>query len=242
MFMNEQLFTPKELSKVFGVTTQTLKEWEKEGKIRAVRTEGGHRRYIHAVPLPSNTNPTKRRFIYARVSSSKQKDDLQRQVDVLQKAYPTFEVIQDVGSGINFKRRGLITLLDNVLGGNVSQVVVAHRDRLTRFGFDMFQFLFDRFGVSLEVMSDDDIKEPINELAKDLLSIVTVFTARYYGSRSYKVLQKDKVLSKPRTNKASKQVRGSIKVLLQQSGKRPQGKRGQRVAVTRQAAPLGHGQ
>ena len=215
--MNEQLFTPKQLSKLFGVTTQTLTEWEREGKIKSVRTEGGHRRYVHSVPtIPKGDSTTKKCFIYARVSSSKQKNDLERQVALLQKEYPNFEVIQDIGSGINFKRRGLITLLEQVFGGNVSNVVVAHRDRLTRFGFDLFQFIFDRFGVSLEVLSDDDIQEPINELAKDLLSIVTVFTARYYGSRSYKVLSKNKVLPKPRTNKAIKPMHRGIKVLLQQ--------------------------
>jgi predicted site-specific integrase-resolvase len=117
----------------------------------------------------------KKKYIYARVSSSKQQQDLQRQVALLHEAYPSFDVIQYVGSGINFKRRGFITLLDNVIGGNVSHVVVAHRDRLTRFGFDMLQHIFDLYEVSLTVLSDDDIKEPATELAKDLLSIVTVF-------------------------------------------------------------------
>jgi excisionase family DNA binding protein len=226
--MNEQQFTPKELSKLFGVTTQTLQEWEKEGKIRATRTQGGHRRYIHSVPIvPSPSGVSKKCYIYARVSSAKQKPDLQRQVDVLQEAYPTFEVIKDVGSGINFRRRGLITLLDQVLGGNVSHVVVAHRDRLTRFGFDMFKFLFDRFGVSFEVMSDDDIKEPATELAKDLLSVITVLTARYYGSRSYKVLSKNKVLPEQGANRPSKSVHRGVKVLLQQGRKHPERKRRQ---------------
>ena len=238
--MNEQQFTPRELAKLFGVTTQTLQEWEREGKITAVRTKGGHRRYIHAVPkLPEPDSNNKKNYIYARVSSSKQKPDLQRQVAMLQKAYPNHEVVQDVGSGINFKRRGLVTILDQVFGGNVSQVVVAHRDRLTRFGFELFQLIFDRFGVSLEVMSDSDIKEPITELAKDLLSVVTVFTARYYGSRSYQALSKNKVLPKQRTNKASKPMHRGIKVLLQQGSKRFKGKRGQGSAQQEQASPIG---
>ena len=218
--MNEQLFTPKQLSNLFGVTTQTLKEWEREGKIKAIKTEGGHRRYIHAIPSTTNStnagaNDSKKQYIYARVSSAKQQGDLQRQIAMLQEAYPTFEVIKDVGSGINFKRRGLITLLEQILGGCVSHVVVAHRDRLARFGFDLFQFLFDRFGVTLTVLSDDDVKEPATELAKDLLSIVTVFAARYHGSRSFQVLQKDPILSKPRTKSSLQQMPRRIKVLLQ---------------------------
>jgi excisionase family DNA binding protein len=217
--MNEKIFTPKELANIFGVTTQTLKEWENEGKIKATKTPGGHRRYIHSVIDPKHTdnrdNKTNRKFIYARVSSYKQKEDLQRQIAMLQSQYPDFEVVQDIASGINFKRRGLVTILDQVFAGNVQTIVVAHRDRLTRFGFELFQYVFEKFQVSLEVMSDDDIQEPTTELAKDLLSIVTVFTARYHGSRKYAVLQKDQILPKQGTNKTPKQMRRNIKVLLQ---------------------------
>jgi excisionase family DNA binding protein len=220
--MNERHYTPKELSSLLGVTTQTLKEWENKGKIEATKTPGGHRRYLHTIINPQTiedgegTNKTNRRFIYARVSSYKQKEDLQRQVAMLQTKYPEFEVVQDIASGINFKRRGLVTILDQVFAGNVSTIVVAHKDRLTRFGFELFQYVFKKFKVSLEVVSDDDVKEPITELAKDLLSIVTVFTARYHGSRKYKVLQENKVLPKQTTSGTTKQVRRNFKILLQQ--------------------------
>jgi excisionase family DNA binding protein len=228
--MNVQTYTPKQLASVLGVTTQTLQDWERQGKIKAIKTKGGHRRYIYDVPkIHDEFKKPKRKFIYARVSSAKQKPDLQRQVDALQTQYPDFEVIQDVGSGINFKRRGLITLLENVLGGNVSHIVVAHKDRLTRFGFDMFQYLFTKFGVSFEVLSDNDVKEPITDLAKDLLSIVTVFTARYYGSRKYSLLKENKVLSQQRTKKTSKPVHWRSKVLLQQDSQSFEGKRGRRT-------------
>lgn len=238
--MNEELFTPKQLAKLFGVTQQTLSQWEREGKIKAIKTEGGHRRYIHQVPRQPKGDGAKRNFVYARVSSAKQTSDLQRQLAALQEAHPDYEVIQDVGSGINFKRRGLITLLDLVLGGNVSKVVVAHRDRLTRFGFELFELIFSRFGVSLEVMSDNDVKEPITELAKDIVSIITVFTARYHGSRSYQVRKENQVLSQSRANNTSKPVRRGIKVLLQQSRGVPQRKRIGGIAVEGQAASPSH--
>lgn len=204
--MDERLWTPKQLSEHFGVTPQTLKDWEANGTLKCKKTKGGHRRYIYTAPVHKckSRNEEKKKYIYARVSSPKQKGDLQRQIDSLQSVYPTFEVIKDIGSGINFKRRGLITLLDNVFKGNVSHIVVAHKDRLARFGSELFQHIFTYFGVSLSIHSDTGVKEPINELAKDLLSIVTVFTARYYGSRTYKVLQKNKILSKRRTNTTSK--------------------------------------
>lgn len=222
--MNEKLYTPKELSEILKVSVETLKYWENTGQIKATKTKGGHRRYIYTVPDIPSTNRNeqpKKKYIYARVSSFKQKDDLERQVIALQKEYPDFEIIKDIASGINFRRRGLITLLDQVLAGGVSQVVVAHRDRLTRFGFELFELLFQRFGVILTVLSDYDIQEPTTELAKDLLSIVTVFTARYYGSRSYKILQEDKVLPNKRTGTFSKPMHRGIKVLLQQSSKHP---------------------
>jgi len=225
--MNDRLYKPKELSVYLGVTQHTLTQWEKEGKIQATKTPGGHRRYIYVDTQPDTSNSkSKTKYIYARVSSSKQKDDLQRQIESLQEAYPDYEVIQDIGSGINFKRRGLITLLDNVLGGKVSHVVVAHRDRLTRFGFEMFIYLFNRLNVSIQVMSDDDIEEPATELAKDLLSIVTVFAARYYGSRSYKTLSKNKILPESRTKNSTKSMHRGVKVLFQQGRSNPKRKRG----------------
>ena len=187
--MNEALFTPKQLAKTFNVTNETLIRWEKDGKIKAQKTKGGHRRYIYDVPNVSSSKDCKDNkktsFIYARVSSAKQKNDLERQVEFLQSKYPNHTIIKDIGSDINFKRRGLITLLDQVFGGNVQEVVVAHRDRLSRFGFELFEHIFERFQTSITVLSDEHIKDPVNDLAKDILSVVTVFTARYNGSRSY---------------------------------------------------------
>lgn len=219
--MNEVLYTPKQLSKLFGVTPETLIQWEKDNKIQARRTSGGHRRYIYNEPIiHKTTDGTKVSYIYARVSSAKQKGDLERQVALLQSQFPNHVVVKDIGSGINFKRRGLITLLDNIFGGQVQEVVVAHRDRLSRFGFELFEFICNRFGVSLQVLSDPDIKEPIEELAKDLLSIVTVFTARYYGSRAYRQVQKASNLPNQRTGPTVQQMPRRIKVLLQRSSKR----------------------
>ena len=219
------LYTPKQLANILGVTTQTLTQWADDGKLQVKKTQGGHRRYVFSAPdisEPSSSAEPKRSFVYARVSSRKQKQDLQRQVDMLKAAYPEFEVIEDVGSGINFRRRGLISLLEHVFAGNVSTVVVAHRDRLTRFGFELFQYIFEKFRVSLRVVSDEDVKEPVTELAKDLLSVITVFSARYYGSRSYALHKENKNIPKPRTNQAFQQMPRRIKVLLQSRSKQNQ--------------------
>ncbi|KAF5829765.1 hypothetical protein DUNSADRAFT_15547 [Dunaliella salina] len=138
------------------------------GKIKAKKTEGGHRRYICTPPPVIPNNEEKQSIIYTRVSSAKQKSDLERQTQFLQSHFPNYTVIQDVGSGINFKRRGLLTLLDLVFAGKVQHVVVSYKDRLTRFGFDLFEHIFNRFHVPITVLFSEPSKEPTNELAKAL--------------------------------------------------------------------------
>jgi len=209
-----EVFTPKKLSEIIGVTPQTLSQWANDGKLKVVKTQGGHRRYLFQQVAKSASSVEQKAYCYARVSSAKQKGDLQRQVALLKAQYPNHQILEDIGSGINFRRRGLITLLERVFAGDVSEVVVAHRDRLTRFGFELFEYIFKRFKVSLRILSDDGTREPIQELAKDLLSIVTVFTARYYGSRNYSN-KENKNLPKQKTTRSLQQMPRRIKVLLQ---------------------------
>lgn len=211
-------YRPGELAKLLGVTSKTLSRWEADGKIESSRTDGGQRRYIYSeIDQKIIQKEGKKKVIYARVSSRKQQTDLERQVALLKHKYPTHEVITDIGSGINFKRRGLITLLDRVIAGDISQVVVAHKDRLTRFGFDLFEHIFNRFGVRMEVVSDNDVKEPTEAFVDDVLSIITVFTAKYYGSRKYNLYKKNKDLSKQRAEDPIQKVSRGFKVRIQQN-------------------------
>lgn len=211
----EVLYTPKELSALFNVSKETLRQWNINGKLRVVKTQGGHRRYcINAENKPTTS---KRSVIYARVSSSKQQNDLQRQIAMLQLHYPNHEVIFDIASGLNFKRKGLKTILELAFNRNLEEVVVAHRDRLSRFGFELFEQIFKQHNVNLKVLSDTFSKEPINELAEDLLSVISVFTARYYGSRKYKILQENKDLSKQRAKTIVSKMSRSLPLLLQQN-------------------------
>jgi predicted site-specific integrase-resolvase len=123
--------------------------------------------------------------IYARVSSSKQRGDLQRQIEELSKAYPGYRVISDVASGINFKRQGLRSLLDSVYRGNVKEVVVMHRDRLARFAIDLLEYIFKAQGTKLVVhrQNQDTLDSP-QQLAEDLMAITTVFVASHHGKRA----------------------------------------------------------
>jgi len=126
----------------------------------------------------------KRSYIYARVSSIKQKGDLDRQVEDLQKAYPGHIVIRDIASGVNFKRKGLQTILEHVLSGLVEEVVVMHRDRLARIGADLLEFIFSKVGTKLVVHGTNADAEDKHDLADDLLAVTTLFVASYNGRRA----------------------------------------------------------
>lgn len=169
----------KKAKEYYSVSIDTLRRWAEHGKIKTTRTKGNHRRYF----IPKEYT-RKRNIIYARVSSSKQKVNLENQIRYLQKKYPSYELITDIGSGINFKRKGLQTILDELFKGNIKNVVVTSKDRFTRFGFELFEYIFSKFGYKIKNLNSNKIKSE-EELANDLLSIITVFTARHNGRRSY---------------------------------------------------------
>lgn len=196
-------------SRFLGVTgRRTLRRWHKLGLINATRTPGNQRVYDvnsivtgdggnRGVAATANTQASSCRHkresvIYARVSSAKQREDLERQIQALTQKFSGHRVISDIGSGINFKRPGLQKLIKRCLQGHVESVVVAHRDRLCRIAFDFFDFLFKTMGVTLVVVHNDDNDGAAaasttghSELGEDLMAIVHVFSARHYGKRRY---------------------------------------------------------
>lgn len=178
------MYTPYQLSTKLGVSKETLRTWETEGKITATKTVGGHRRYN--MPSFGNEEPSHphRCIAYARVSSQKQKADLERQIEFLKSKFPTYEIISDIGSGINFKRKGLLSILDFAMQGKLKDVVVAHKDRLCRFGFEILEHIFKYTGATITIIEDTK-EDPSEDLSRDIMSIITVFSARYHGSRKY---------------------------------------------------------
>jgi predicted site-specific integrase-resolvase len=188
--------TPSQARQHYQVSDDTLRRWAKHLKIKTNRTKGGHRRYF----IPSQTKDTdKQSFLYARISSKKQENELQNQINFLQKQFPNHIVISDIGSGLNPKRKGFNSILDKLFAGNVQEVVVASKDRFTRFNFELFQNIFQRFNSELISLSTKEYQSPHEELSEDLMSIITVFSARYYGKRSYLKNQKDTDLSNKET-------------------------------------------
>jgi len=177
------VFLPsRKACKELGVTANALRRWANDGQIRYIRNPAGQRLY-DVESFVRGSRP-KVGVVYARVSSAKQRDDLGRQVEYLKQRYPRHEVVEDVGSGLNFKRKGLISLLERAHSGDIQEVVVAHRDRLCRFGFDLLVFVLGQNGCKIVVL-DDTRSSPQQELVTDLLNIVHVFSCRLHGLRGY---------------------------------------------------------
>lgn len=178
-----------EASELLGVSIRTLYRWEEKGKIQPFRTEGGHRRYEVAdlLGVKSDASLT---VGYARVSSHDQKEDLNRQVIVLEsycaKHGWNFEIIKDLGSGLNYRKKGLVRLIKLITTYQVERLVLSHKDRLLRFGSDLIFYLCEQFGTEVIIINRTEDSSFEENLAQDVLEIITVFSARLYGSRSHK--------------------------------------------------------
>jgi len=187
--------TVGEAATIAGLDPQTIRKMADEASILCYRTPSGQRRIdvqsIQRMCQPSLSDKKisivqKQNYLYARVSTKSQVDDLSRQVKFLNRPeYVDYISIQDIGSGINFKRKGLSTILDSCLQGNIGEIVVAHRDRLCRFGFELIESLVSKAGGKITVLEDSNNKTCEQELTEDLLSIIHVFSCRQMGKRSY---------------------------------------------------------
>ena len=186
-------YSINEFSKILGVSAQTLRNWDKNNKLKPHHTSSnGYRYYSHEqLNQVMNIKPNLNRKIigYCRVSSHKQKDDLERQIKYvteycIAKGYQ-FEIIQDIGSGINYDKKGLNHLIDLITNGEVSKVVVLYKDRLVRFGFELIENLCNKYETQIEII-DNTEKNEEQELVEDMIQIVTVFSARLQGKRAHK--------------------------------------------------------
>lgn len=185
-----------ETAKILGVSVKTVRRWTDSGKLTSHRSPSGHRRFNlqdiqklneNTLGIPEN----KITINYARVSSYDQKEDLIRQVKVLENYCANrgwqYETISDLGSGLNYKKKGLKQLLNRILTGDVGRLVLTHKDRLLRFGSELVFAICEEFNT--EVIIINQSKEEISfeqELTEDMIELVTVFSARLYGSRSKK--------------------------------------------------------
>jgi putative resolvase len=184
-----------EFSKAIGVTIQTLRNWDKNGNLKPHHVgKSGYRYYSQDqlqcyLGLRGKFKPDRKIIGYCRVSSVKQKDDLERQIEnvknyMMAKGY-SFDVITDIGSGINYNKKGLNKLVDMVVASEVEKVVVLNKDRLLGFGYELIENLFDKYGATIEII-DNSEKNEEQELIEDLVQIVTVFSCRLQGKRANK--------------------------------------------------------
>ncbi len=183
------MISVKEASELLGVTPKTLRLWEKEGKIISHRTEGGHRRY-EITDLLGSKKEKSLTVAYARVSSHDQKGDLERQIILLEsycaKQGYNFEVISDLGSGMNYHKKGLIKLIKLLCSYQIDRLVITHKDRLLRFGSELIFTLCEIFSCEVVIINKSEQSTFEEDLANDVLEIITVFSARLYGSRNHK--------------------------------------------------------
>ena len=203
-------YKSSEACKILGIKSSILKKWDADGTIKTIRTPGNMRLYdISSIDPAINVSKLKIKqdpitILYARVSSSKQRDDLERQKQFLQDNMPDkhpgskeIKIITDIESGINFKRPGLLQVLGLIKDGNVSKVVVASKDRLARFGFELIEWICNEYRTKILVLDNSDTT-PEEELGNDLMAIVQVYCCRWNGRRRYKTKNKDKeVETKP---------------------------------------------
>jgi excisionase family DNA binding protein len=189
----DKLYRIGQAAKILGVSPSTLRRWERDGKISSQRTEGKHRLYRLSQFHTSKSKQTvrdRKTIAYARVSSHDQKADLERQKKVLEMYCAAhgwkFELLTDLGSGMNYYKKGLKKLLNAILEGNVGRLVLTHKDRLLRFGAEVVFALCEAREVEVIIINTGTETKFEEELAKDVLEIITVFSARLYGSRSRK--------------------------------------------------------
>ena len=187
-------YSAKTVTKILGVTAQTLRNWDKEGKLKPTYVKSNGYRYYSEESILSYTQERKTKknlnvIGYARVSSKKQSDDLERQVNniknYLSNKYESFDIITDIGSGINYNKPGLLKLIEKINKKEVDLIVVLYKDRLLRFGFELVEYFANLNNVKIEVLDKVD-KNQDQELVEDLVQIITVFSCKIQGKRKSK--------------------------------------------------------
>jgi putative resolvase len=193
----------KEASEILGVHQRTLYLWEEKGLIEVIRTPGNKRLYNVdkflqdkkckeniCEDLDELDKKDKLNLCYVRVSSNNQKDDLERQKQLMISKYPTYTIIEDIGSGLNLNKRGIKKIIHLAIAGKVNELVVAYRDRLTRFGYELIEELIKKYSNGkIIVLSENEKLEPEEELVKDIMAIMNVYVAKMNGLRKYKKLK-----------------------------------------------------
>jgi putative resolvase len=199
----DNTYSPKEFGKLIGRTTNTLQKWDRQGTLKAHRSPTNRRYYTHDQYLQYRGLVAQEHgltIVYSRVSGVAQKPDLVKQINALQAYCQQHSItvdawMSDIGSGLNYKRKQFNRLMQMIELGQVRRVIIAHRDRLVRFGYDYFEAFCQRHHTEMVVINGENLS-PEQEVVRDLMAIVTVFSARLPGLRSYRNVLKNAALHK----------------------------------------------
>lgn len=211
----------KKASEYLGVHYRTLYNWDKDGRIETIRTKEGGKRLYNVKKFMENKQKInidgnnikdkednniklnqKMNICYCRVSSENQKDDLERQVKYMKAKYPDYLIIKDIGSGINFNRKGLTKIIDLGINNKIDKLVIAYRDRLTRFGFEMIERILTVYS-NCEIIIENKLtlkNKPEDEIVQDVMQILQVFNSRINGMRKYKTKKNKEEFNNSNTN------------------------------------------
>ncbi len=187
----------KEALKILGVCYVTLYKMAENKEIDTIKVSSNTLYNVKKYLREKNIILNKKKICYCRVSSNKQKLDLERQVLYMKEKYPTYEIIKDIGSGLNYKRPGLKMIMEKAINGEIDELVIAYKDRLTRFGYEMIEWLITTYSNGkIIIINNNEEQTPMEELSKDILSIMNVYVAKVNGLRKYKTQIKKELVIK----------------------------------------------
>ena len=187
-------YKPNEFAELIHVSVRTLQRWDVDGKLKAFRTPTNRRYYTYEQYLEykgiHKKENDRKIIIYTRVSTSNQKDDLKNQVEFLRhyanaRGIIIDEVIEEYGSGLNYNRKKWNTLIDSCMQNEVNTIIITHKDRFIRFGYDWFERFLAKLNVNIIVVNNESLS-PQEEFVQDIISILHIFSCRIYGLRKYK--------------------------------------------------------
>ncbi len=186
----------REASERLGVHYHTVYALAKKGDLKSIKigrqTMYNVDKYLKEKGI--RESDTRRQICYCRVSSNKQKNDLKRQIELMESKYPGYEMISDIGSGLNYRRDGLKKIIDYAIKGEIKILIIAYKDRLSRIGYEMIEDIISEYSNGqIVIINKKEEETPAEELSKDIISIMNVYTAKINGLRKYKKMMTDEI-------------------------------------------------
>jgi len=184
-----------EALKTLGICYKTLYKMAEKKEINTIKVGENTLYNVNKYLREKNILYKERiKICYCRVSSNKQKEDLERQIKYMKEKFPTHIIIKDIGSGLNYKRKGLEEIMKKAINGEIEELIITYKDRLTRFGYEMIEWLITKYSNGkIIIINKNEEETPVEELTKDIVSIMNVYVAKVNGLRRYKTHIKEEI-------------------------------------------------